>query len=311
LYRGAFAWAELRSNLAKVDAVNAGLANWDPQADSYVKCLAVTGDSIFAGGAFHHLGPDTRAGFAAIDKTTGLLSPLDVNLVEYPSVLRVSPDNERMYLGGYFSYFGTQWHTNIAELDLASGVITAWNPFTNLSVEAIEVAGDTVYLGGAFSQVMGQHSNAFAAVRAGGLVTSGVDARGHLELQLSSSPNPSLEGVRLRYSLPIAAGTELDDFDLSGRLVRSLCNRVLQSGEHSSMGWPRRSGRRVEGHYFARLTRTTRRTIRWSGFADRVGVDEGQGTDSPRHHRLRSVRWPLTPAKRLVMKEMGRRWAKR
>jgi hypothetical protein len=75
-------------------------------------------------------------------------------------------------------------------------------------------------------------------------------------LELSApSPNPAVDGTRLRYSLPFASLVRLDVLDVAGRRVAVLARQVEGPGAHSA-SWDGRdaSGSRVSaGLYFVRL----------------------------------------------------------
>ena len=51
-------------------------------------------------------------------------------------------------------------------------------------------------------------------------------------LKLNSYPNPAREYARIRFTLPSAAATTVNIYDLNGRLVRSLLDEMLPAGDH-------------------------------------------------------------------------------
>ena len=67
-----------------------------------------------------------------------------------------------MYVSG--SYGGFLGLGYLAALDATTGAAIAWNPTT---VSALAVSGDTVYVGGGFTQIGGQARNNIAALDAG------------------------------------------------------------------------------------------------------------------------------------------------
>jgi len=87
-----------------------------------------------------------------------------------------------VYAGGYFTIVGGQPRYNIAALDVATGVATAWNPNplnetycppgsgrpcgVPASVWALALSGGTVYVGGQFTSIGGQPRNRLAALDA-------------------------------------------------------------------------------------------------------------------------------------------------
>ena len=63
----------------------------------------------------------------------------------------------KVYAGGIFSFIGGQTRFGLAEIDAASGAVTAWNASLNVNhVGALVVDGSTLFIGGGFTQVGGQ-----------------------------------------------------------------------------------------------------------------------------------------------------------
>ena len=78
-----------------------------------------------------------------------------------------------LYVGGAFTNIAGQLRNNLAALDPVTGVATAWNPsatfFLDPSVgriEAMELSGNTLYVGGLFHQVGNQVRRCIAALDA-------------------------------------------------------------------------------------------------------------------------------------------------
>jgi len=72
---------------------------------------------------------------------------------------------------------------------------------------------------------------------------------------LSSSPNPFNSSTRIAFSLPQAGSMRLNVYDLSGRLIRTLADGRMESGEHSVSF---DAGALPSGLYFARLQTASR-----------------------------------------------------
>jgi flagellar hook assembly protein FlgD len=71
-----------------------------------------------------------------------------------------------------------------------------------------------------------------------------------------NSPNPVLNKATISYTLPAEAKVELEIYDATGRIVKTLANEVQSSG-NKAMEWNKRntSGELVSaGIYFYRLT---------------------------------------------------------
>jgi hypothetical protein len=80
-------------------------------------------------------------------------------------------------VGGDFTSVGGQTRNYIAQLSLATGLATPWNPGANSFVHALLLSGSTLYVGGQFSnfggQALGGQSVAYlAAVDTSGVVST-------------------------------------------------------------------------------------------------------------------------------------------
>jgi len=56
-----------RNCIASVDVRTGALTDWNPNADSYVSCLAVHGGLVYAGGDFYTMGGVERRFLASVD----------------------------------------------------------------------------------------------------------------------------------------------------------------------------------------------------------------------------------------------------
>src|SRR5439155_11662631 len=74
---------QARNNLAALDATTGLATAWNPNATGpsggYVSSLAVSGTTVYAGGAFAIIGGQARNYLAALDATTGLATAWDPN----------------------------------------------------------------------------------------------------------------------------------------------------------------------------------------------------------------------------------------
>ena len=163
-----------RAYLAAINT-DGTLAAWNPGANQFVSALAVSGSTVYAGGAFTALCTDPagtctnpgtpvdRAYLAEInsDGTLADWNPGANNLVTTLGVF-----GSTVYAGGYFSMagggsYGDTTRNHLAAFD-ASGNLTAWNPGANGAVNALAVSGSTVYAGGQFT-IAGLVPRAFLA----------------------------------------------------------------------------------------------------------------------------------------------------
>jgi hypothetical protein len=157
--------AVTRNRIARINA-DGSIHAWNPNANDTVHALAVSGSTVYAGGAFTNIGGQARNRIAALDATTGTATAWDPNADNHVHALAVSVST--VYAGGHFTNIGGQPRNFIAALDTA-GNATAWNPNANNHVHVLSVSGSTVYAGGHFNganSIGGQARNYIAALNA-------------------------------------------------------------------------------------------------------------------------------------------------
>jgi subtilisin family serine protease len=124
-------------------------------------------------------------------------------------------------------------------------------------LSAEEVAQQVIDTGDvvSFDQPLGVKVNAFAAVQ--GLVPAGVAGEvPDTPALLTAIPNPFNPQTTLHFNLPVASATQLDIFDVRGRLVHRLVDEIRPAGKQA-VPWngTDRWGRQVtSGLFIARLT---------------------------------------------------------
>jgi trimeric autotransporter adhesin len=136
-----------------------------------VMCFARSGQTLYVGGAFSTVGPCSGGGVP-------LVPGCDTMPVDFPkvagSVSAVLPDGQGgWFVGGRFSAVGGRPHVNLARV-LPDRTVADWSPdpegspFQTISaqVSALARAGDTLYVGGIFTNVGGEPRQAVAALEA-------------------------------------------------------------------------------------------------------------------------------------------------
>jgi len=156
--------AVARNYIAALDATTGAVTSWDPNADSWVMCLAVLGTRIYAGGYFDNIGGQPRGKIAAIDLGTGNATNWQPGANN--TVLAIAISGTKVYAGGSFT--NIQGRSRIVALDATTGNAAAgWlYPTPNAAVRSLAVSGTKLYIGGDFITVDGAARNRIAALDA-------------------------------------------------------------------------------------------------------------------------------------------------
>lgn len=163
----------VRNHIAALDADTGELTNWNPAADWLVYALTVASDgTVYVGGYFDNIGGQARRRIAALDGSTGSATawdPVGPMGNEYVRALALSDDESILYIGGRIQMVGGQVRQRIAALRTSDAGVTEWNPVTGGNdpvIYSIAVDGDSVYAGGAFTQIGGEARNNIACLNA-------------------------------------------------------------------------------------------------------------------------------------------------
>ena len=241
---------QCRNHIAALDVATGKALTWNPDANaldvydySGVSSLAVSGTTIYAGGAFDSIGGQSRRYIAALDATTG--KPTSWNPNPNALVRSLALSGTTVYAGGEFSGIGGQNRGCIAALDAATGNALTWNPnATNGNsqsvVYSLAVSGTTVYVGGYFNSI-GQgvghpYFAQFDNVSSSSPVTRPITLRSGLNntgLQIIGSNFYSGAFVKFAYSLPKTEHVPLRLYSLNGQLQSELVNKHQNAGNYS------------------------------------------------------------------------------
>ena len=123
--------------------------------------FARSGDTLYVGGAFSHVGPNTGSG---IPLHYGEGTPAS----RYPKVngeilAAISDGAGGWFIGGNFSAVGGQPRLNLAHV-LSGGGVAEWSPDPDKQVYALALSGGTLYVGGQFDTIASQARSKIAAV---------------------------------------------------------------------------------------------------------------------------------------------------
>ncbi|MFN2469280.1 MAG: hypothetical protein ABR521_14270, partial [Gaiellaceae bacterium] len=161
-----------RVSIAALDAATGTATAWDPSAHlgtgpGVVETLAVSGSTIYAGGAFNSIGGQTRNSLAALSAADGTATAWNPNPNSEVAALLVS--GGLVYAGGFFTSIGGEPRNKIAAIDASDGTATSWDPdaTANANVLALALSGSTIYAGGNFPSIDGVPRKNIAGIRVG------------------------------------------------------------------------------------------------------------------------------------------------
>ncbi|MGW1773377.1 DNRLRE domain-containing protein [Streptomyces sp. NPDC002104] len=139
------------SSLAAIDVATCTVkTGFRPAFAATVRALAVTGDTVYAGGDFLTVAGQPRERFAAVGAADGALKPFTADADEPGRAIEVTPDGQHVILGGdFFTVGGTNSHA-LAVVDATSGAVTKAYPGfieTNSVVKDIATDATGFYTG--------------------------------------------------------------------------------------------------------------------------------------------------------------------
>ncbi len=136
-----FVNGQSRAWLAGVDLNTGDLTALNPARSSLwpgPHAIGVIGSTVYVGGAFDMFGGATRNHVAAIDATTGVVTPFDPNPgAPGFTIGALSIVGSTVYLGGAFTTIGGQPRRGIAAVDAATGAVQSFNRPDDFSVPTV------------------------------------------------------------------------------------------------------------------------------------------------------------------------------
>jgi trimeric autotransporter adhesin len=221
-----------RNRLAAIGAVGAldegALLPWAPSPDRPVLALAVSGSTIYVGGAFTKVGEESRGHLAAIEATgDGALLPWSSSPDKSPSadaeVLALAISNGTVYAGGDFTEIedalGKETRSRLAAIGavgaIDAGVLLPWKPIADDTVLALAVSGSTVYAGGFFTKIGDRTRSQLAAIDSNNILLPWDPAADHFVSALAVAGSTvhvggsfTSLGDSLRFSLGAVSATD-------------------------------------------------------------------------------------------------------
>jgi hypothetical protein len=177
-----------RSNIAAVSTSDGTATAWNPTADGGVLAIALSGSAVYVGGFFLNIGGQQRVFLAALNASDGMATAWDPS--PDGTIYAIAASADSVYVGGGFLDISGQSRSALVAFDAADGSLTSWDPsLTPIPTEivpyvnALAIAGSTIYAGGGFGSVQGVTRNNIAGINASDGAATNFD------------PNPSGAGI--------------------------------------------------------------------------------------------------------------------
>ena len=259
-----------RDGIAAMDLGTGGLTSWQPRLTGStglqpeITALARSGSTVYLGGDFARAGSKPRIEVAAVDATTGQVTSWAPQLTADNQVLAIATGGSNVYFGGF----------GVASSYDSSGKLN-WNSppgGISASVNAIAVAGGSVYLGGGFDVIGGATRHALVAVDARNGSTTSWNPR-----VSESDGDEEVSALALSGSTLYVGGS----FDTAGGAKRKLMAAFdTRSGKVTS--WAPKAGPMLDVFAFA----ATPKAIYAGGDGGALAFDPKTGATLPWHPAL-------------------------
>ncbi|MDQ4040600.1 MAG: PQQ-like beta-propeller repeat protein, partial [Actinomycetota bacterium] len=306
------AGGQARENLAALDPATGAATGWNPRPNGPVLALARSGPTIYAGGAFSHVGEPgrerLRRRLAGLNVSDGQATSFDANIGGQAlgaSVRALAVSGSAVYLGGHFADVAGNPRSHLAAVDPNTGGALGWGPEVSrpdieARVDALALGDDAVYAGGTFASVGSTAQRGFAgfgtgagAPFAGGECLSSTSSELHRSVPPPPAPSEtdgsSLPPTRTGVRSPVLSAVAL----LPRSVVARRGARLRLTFRLSRAARVRlRFARRVRGRYvrFAHVTVRGRRGVNRVSFRRLV---VGRRRLVPGRYRLRVAPLPI------------------
>jgi Putative Ig domain/HYDIN/CFA65/VesB-like, Ig-like domain/IPT/TIG domain/Domain of unknown function (DUF5122) beta-propeller len=139
-----------RFGIAALDIVTGNASSWNPNPSYWggpgsICTIAVSGSTVYVGGAFTSVGGQPRNNIAALDAFSGNSTSWNPNANDIVRCLSVS--GTTIFAGGWFTQIGGQARQHVAELN-PSGKAMSWNPNVPYVVESVAAYDNAVHVEG-------------------------------------------------------------------------------------------------------------------------------------------------------------------
>ncbi len=215
-----------RTALASINVITGALNSWYPvvqtpsnpgpsNSNVYVNAMIKSGNTLYIGGSFSHVGSSARNNLAAIDLTSGSANGWQPSCGVINTMVLIG---NALYVGGDFSNLSGREY--LAAFNTSTGSLTSWNPTASARVRSMIYYNGLIYAGGDFTVLGGQPRNYIGALD----VSSGN----------ATSWNPNLNNVVYTLTFQGADILAGGDFTQAGLLGRpNICKIDTQSAVSS------------------------------------------------------------------------------
>ncbi|MCB2156321.1 PQQ-like beta-propeller repeat protein [bacterium] len=155
---------EKRDHVAAFDTTTGDLLPWAPVLNNGVRAIVAADSSVFIGGNFDTINTLTRVRLAEID-FSGNVTSWDVGA--NAQVRDFEYDGTNLYVMGSFEELGGESRNCLGVVSAATGAVGSLNlgpDNVNSSLNDIQLAGTTLYVGGDFSSFGGELRGNLAAI---------------------------------------------------------------------------------------------------------------------------------------------------
>jgi hypothetical protein len=176
---------EVRRSLAELSLLDGRATAWNPDiglglTPGSVRVVARVDSTLFVGGAFSTVGTAYRRNLAAVEIRTGVATAWQAHVTGYPDnrydpdpyVSVLVPAGGRLYAAGHFAFIAGEPRGALAELDVATGIPTPWDPQQGPRLEsyspyvtAFALTDSSAFIAGSFQMIGGRERYYTAEVR--------------------------------------------------------------------------------------------------------------------------------------------------
>ncbi len=134
--------------------------------DGPVRCMAISGNTMYVGGGAHIVDSISHYNIAAFDLTTHALLSFNAWFNDYVDCIAVSSTGDTIFVGGEFSFTGNGSFStprNGLAAYHKSGTLLDWNPDPGSYIFSLVIKDTILYVGGNFGNISGTSRNRLAA----------------------------------------------------------------------------------------------------------------------------------------------------